>query len=62
MFSQVVLSLQLPFAIVPLLLFTTRRKALGELAFGPRMSAVLWGCAALVVSLNLWMLQRLLTA
>lgn len=61
-FSQVVLSLQLPFAIVPLLLFTTRRKALGELAFGPRMAAVLWGCAALVVSLNLWMLQRLLTA
>ncbi|HBY34110.1 MAG TPA: divalent metal cation transporter, partial [Delftia acidovorans] len=60
--SQVVLSLQLPFAIVPLLLFTTRRKTLGELAFGPRMSAVLWGCAALVVSLNLWMLQRLLTA
>jgi manganese transport protein len=47
---------------VPLLLFTTRRKALGELAFGPRMATVLWGCAALVVSLNLWMLQRLLTA
>lgn len=59
-FSQVVLSLQLPFAIVPLLMFTTRRKCLGELAFGRKMSVALWVCAAIVVSLNLWMLQRLL--
>ena len=59
-FSQVVLSLQLPFAIVPLLMFTTRRKHLGELAFGHKMSALLWASAAVVVSLNVWMLQRLL--
>ena len=59
-FSQVVLSLQLPFAIVPLLLFTTQRKHLGELAFGPKMSAALWAAAAVVIALNLWMLQRLL--
>jgi manganese transport protein len=61
-FSQVVLSLQLPFAIVPLLMFTTRRKVLGELCFGRKMSIALWGCAAVVVSLNLWMLQRLFWA
>ena len=30
-FSQLILSLQLPFAIVPLLLFTTQRKYVGEL-------------------------------
>jgi manganese transport protein len=59
-FSQVVLSLQLPFAIVPLLLFTTRRKALGNLAFGRQMGAVLWTCATVVAALNVWMLQRLL--
>ncbi len=61
-FSQVVLSLQLPFAIVPLLMFTTRRKHLGDLAFGRKMAVVLWGAAAVVVSLNLWMLQRVLSA
>ena len=61
-FSQVVLSLQLPFAIVPLLLFTTRRKHLGAFAFGRKMSFALWASAAVVVSLNVWMLQRLLTA
>jgi len=61
-FSQVVLSMQLPFAIVPLLMFTTRRHALGALTFGRPMSIVLWSCAAVVVSLNLWMLHRLLFA
>jgi len=59
-FSQVVLSLQLPFAIVPLLLFTTRRKHLGAFAFARPASALLWGAAAVVIGLNVWMLQRLL--
>ena len=59
-FSQVVLSLQLPFAIVPLLLFTTRRKHLGAFAFGRPASALLWAAAGVVIVLNVWMLQRLL--
>jgi len=58
-FSQVILSLQLPFAIVPLLLFTTRRRHLGAFAFGRAMSVSLWAGASVVVALNLWMLQRL---
>ena len=58
-FSQVVLSLQLPFAIVPLLMFTTRRRHLGELAFGWPMAALLWSAALLVLVLNVWLLQRL---
>ena len=57
-FSQVVLSLQLPFAIVPLLLFTTRRRHLGAFAFGRPMAVLLWSAAALIVVLNLWLLQR----
>ncbi|HEV7575499.1 MAG TPA: Nramp family divalent metal transporter [Caldimonas sp.] len=61
-FSQVILSLQLPFAIVPLLLFTTRRRQLGRLAFGRSMSVLLWAAASLVIALNVWMLQRLLFA
>ena len=57
-FSQVVLSLQLPFAVLPLLLFTTRRRHLGAFAFGRPMAVLLWSAAALVVVLNLWLLQR----
>ena len=57
-FSQVVLSLQLPFAIVPLLLFTTRKKHLGAFAFGRPMAALLWVGAGIVATLNLWLLQR----
>ena len=58
-FSQVVLSLQLPFAIVPLLMFTTRRRHLGEMAFGRGMTIALWSAAAVVVTLNVWMLPLL---
>jgi manganese transport protein len=58
--SQVVLSLQLPFAIVPLLLFTTRKKHLGAFAFARPTAALLWAAASLVVVLNAWMLARLL--
>lgn len=59
-FSQVVLSIQLPFAIVPLLMFTTSRRVLGPLAFGPWMSAVLWIAACVVIVLNGWMIVRML--
>jgi manganese transport protein len=57
--SQVVLSLQLPFALVPLLVFTTSRRHLGTHAFGAGASALLWSGAALVVALNLWLVARL---
>jgi manganese transport protein len=59
-FSQVVLSMQLPFAVFPLLWFTTRRKHLGAFAFGWGMTVLLWGAALLIVALNVWMLQRLM--
>jgi manganese transport protein len=58
-FSQVVLSMQLPFAIVPLLMFTTRKKYLGELAFGTKITSLLWFAAILIVALNAWLLWRL---
>ena len=60
-FSQVVLSLQLPFAIVPLLVFTTRRAYLGTFSFGRSMSTLLWAAAAVVVALNVWLLARLIS-
>jgi manganese transport protein len=58
-FSQVVLSLQLPFAVVPLLWFTTRRRHLGPLAFGRPTAALLWVTALTIFSLNVWMLKNL---
>ena len=59
MLSQVVLSLQLPFALLPLLLFTTRRRHLGVHAFGRPLSALLWLAALGVVALNVWLIVRL---
>lgn len=53
--SQVVLSLQLPFAIVPLIRFTADRKRMGELANASWVRALSAACAALIVALNLWL-------
>jgi manganese transport protein len=51
--SQVILSLQLPFAIVPLIHFVSDRKAMGVFAIGPVLKALAWSSAVIVVSLNL---------
>jgi manganese transport protein len=54
--SQVVLSLQLPFAVLPLMLFASDRARLGEFT-APRWQRVLgWAAAALIVALNLKLL------
>ncbi len=53
--SQVVLSLQLPFAVVPLLRFTSDRARMGVLV-NPRWVSLLgWSCAAVILGLNLWL-------
>jgi manganese transport protein len=51
-FSQVVLSFQLPFAIVPLVQFTGDRGRMGTFANGPTLKVLAWACAAVVLSLN----------
>ncbi len=59
--SQVVLSLQLPFALVPLVRFASSRALLGALA-APRWQAVLaWAGAALIVAMNGVMLVLVFT-
>lgn len=50
--SQVILGLQLPFAVIPLLWFTTRRRHLGIHAFSTGTSMVLWGVAILLTVIN----------
>lgn len=59
--SQVVLSLQLPFAVLPLVAFTASKRVMGQMA-APRWVAVLaWTIAATIVTLNCWMLWGLMT-
>ena len=51
--SQVILSMQLPFAVIPLMMFASDKARLGSLA-APRWQVVLgWGCAALILVLNM---------
>ena len=52
-FSQVVLSLQLPFAVVPLVAFTSSRHKMGEFVNPRWIKALAWATAALIISLNL---------
>lgn len=58
--SQVVLSLQLPFALVPLVRFTTSKPVMGELAAPRWLALAAWACCILIVGLNLTMLLSLL--
>ena len=60
-FSQVVLSLQLPFAVVPLVLFVTDRRKMGPFAIGRPLAALAWGATALIVALNLKLLWDTVT-
>ncbi|GHC26566.1 divalent metal cation transporter MntH [Kushneria pakistanensis] len=50
--SQVVLSLQLPFAIIPLIRFVSRRDWMGEMAIGWKIKTLTWTIAVLVLVLN----------
>ena len=54
--SQVVLSLQLPFAVIPLVHFTSDRKRMGDFANGRWLQIGSWLCAAFVLALNIWLL------
>lgn len=55
-YSQVLLSLQLPFAVVPLIIFTNSRKLMGE--YANPLWVLLISCiiAATIISLNLYLL------
>jgi manganese transport protein len=57
--SQVVLSLQLPFAVIPLVAFCSRRGLMGDLRAPVWLQIVGWGCASLIVLVNLSLLVSL---
>jgi manganese transport protein len=60
--SQVVLSLQLPFAVIPLVLFTGSRARMGAFASPPWLTAAAWAIAAAIVALNAAMLAGMVLA
>jgi manganese transport protein len=59
--SQVVLNLQLPFAIIPLLHFTNDRNRMGSFASARLLRFGGWVTAAIVVTLNLWLAIQTMT-
>ena len=55
-FSQVVLSMQLGFAIIPLIHFCSDRKTMGQYAIKPLVQVIAWIIAAILVYLNVRLL------
>jgi len=60
--SQVVLSMQLTFAVVPLVQFTGERDKMGVFANSRGMQALSWTVAVLIGALNAWLLVEIFRA
>lgn len=58
-FSQVLLSLQLPFAVIPLVMFTSDRRIMGEFVNPRWLKRLAWAIALIITSLNLWLLIQI---
>ncbi|WP_081838629.1 Nramp family divalent metal transporter [Thermogemmatispora carboxidivorans] len=59
--SQVVLSFGIPFALVPLILFTQRRDIMGVLVNSRLTTVLAWLVAGLIIALNVFLLYQVLT-
>jgi manganese transport protein len=55
-FSQVILSMQLPFAVIPLVKFVSDKKKMGVFVIPRWVSALAWAVAAIIVVLNVKLL------
>ncbi len=58
--SQVVLSFQLPFAMAPLILLTSRRSVMGQFVSASWLKIVGWTLFAVIAAANLWLVVQLL--
>jgi manganese transport protein len=56
--SQVILSLQLPFAVFPLVQFTSDRAKMGEFASPGWLKSLAWAIAFIIAVLNVWLLYQ----
>jgi manganese transport protein len=52
--SQVILSMQLPFAVIPLIRFTSDKARMGEFANRAWVKILSWTVAAVILGLNFW--------
>ena len=55
-FSQVVLSMQLPFAVIPLVRFVSDKRKMGDFAISAPVAATAWVVAGVIVVLNVKLL------
>jgi manganese transport protein len=56
--SQVILSLQLPFAIIPLIQFTSSRQRMGQFANAAWVQILSWVTAIVILGLNIWLVKE----
>jgi manganese transport protein len=56
--SQAVLSMQLPFAVVPLIHFTSDPARMGSFRNRPWVKMLAWVTAAIIIGLNVWLLTE----
>jgi manganese transport protein len=56
--SQVILSLQLPFAVFPLVMFTSDARKMGPFVSPPWVKALAWVVAVIIALLNSWLLYQ----
>jgi len=54
--SQVILSMQLSFAVFPLVMFTSDRQKMGEFANAAWLKSLAWLTAVVIAVLNVWLL------
>ena len=57
-FSQVILSMQLSFAVIPLVMFTSDRRKMGEFVNSRATVMLSWVVAGLIAVLNVWLLLQ----
>jgi manganese transport protein len=56
--SQVILSMQLSFAVVPLMMFSGDRRKMGEFVIKPFWKCVGWAITVLIIGLNVFLLAQ----
>jgi len=56
--SQVIINMQLPFAVIPLVHFTGERRRMGDFANKLWVAVLAWITAAVIVGLNFWLMWQ----
>jgi manganese transport protein len=56
--SQVILSMQLSFAVIPLVMFTSDRRKMGEFVNPAWIKGLAWAAAVVIAVLNVWLLVQ----